>query len=830
MFAVTVRANRRRLGLTQEELAVSAGLSVRSIRKIEAGQVSSPRPATVRLLADAFGLAGIDRERFCQTAAGEPDTPPAQPNVPMQLPADVSAFTGREEQLAYMDALLAGASDQPNAVIVSALSGTAGVGKTALAVHWAHQIRDRFPDGQLFVDLHGHTHGVAPVEPGEALDRILRALGVPGEQIPADVDDRAALYRSRLAGEQVLIMLEDAAAEDQVTPLLPGIPGCLVLVTSRRRLAGLHHAHTVSLDALPLADAVTLFAGTTGGQRLASEPPQLLVEAVQLCDRLPLAICIAAARLRTHPSWPLAHLVRRLRDHHHRLTELAAGHRSVAAALDLSYLQLTSDQQRLYRLLGLHPGMDIDTFAASALAGSTLGHVSRLLDELLDAHLLEEPVPGRHMFHDLVHAHATQTATAVEPEPVRRAALSRLLDYYRHAAAMAMDTAYRYERDLRPKVPYADTPTPDLHDPASALAWLDAELPNLLAAARHATNQSCTEHTWHLSATLERYLRDRGRYHDAENLHHQARTAGHRDGALYALLGLGWIDYLKGRHEQAAEQRRQALHLARTTANPASEVAALTGLGDVHLTLGRHQQAIDHYQQALTIAHSVSTSAGAPSALSGLGAVHLMQGRYRQAVDHYQQALTTAHSVDSRTCELVALTGLGHVYVMLGRYRQAVDHYQQALTTAHSVGNPAGKLAALRGLGWSHLMQGGHQQAADHYRQLLEGAQEIGSHNWQFEAYHGLGRVHHANGNPETALVHHRQALELAADLRQPVDQAQAHDGLAHAYHALGQPEQARRHWQRALTILTSIGADYTEDPKATTSAIRGNLDRLDQP
>ena len=368
---------------------------------------------------------------------------------------------------------------------------------------------DRYPDGQLFIDLHGYTEGVAPVGPGEALDWMLRSLGVAGDRIPTGLDERAALYRSRLAEQRMVIVLDNAATEAQVKPLLPGAPGCVVLVTSRRRLAGLDHTHALSLDILPPVDAIALLRHNTGDSRLAGQPPELVAELVELCGRLPLAIRIAAARLRSHPTWDLDHLVRRLRDQQHRLAELEAGQRSVTAALDLSYQDLDADEQRTYRLLGLHPGSDIEPYAAAALLDTTLHEAGRALEQLMEAHLLQEPVPGRYLFHDLVRAHAAHTANRTETSHDGHAALDRLLDYYRHTAAVAMDAAYPYEREYRPPVPPARTPEPDVSEPATALEWLDSELPNLLAAARDAANMTGQQHLLHLSTILRRHLRTR---------------------------------------------------------------------------------------------------------------------------------------------------------------------------------------------------------------------------------------------------------------------------------------------------------------------------------
>ncbi|GAA5180064.1 BTAD domain-containing putative transcriptional regulator [Rugosimonospora acidiphila] len=532
-----------------------------------------------------------------------PDASPAGPShqVPRQLPAPPQLFTGRAMELADL-----GKIHDASTVVITAIDGMAGVGKTALAVHAAHQMVDRYPDGQLFIDLHGYTDGVAPVEPGEALDQMLRALGMAGDRIPANLDQRAGLYRSRLADQRMVIVLDNAATESQVTPLLPGAPGCVVLVTSRRRLAGLDHTHTLSLDTLPLPDAITLLRQTAGESRLFGQSPDVAAELVELCGRLPLAIRIAAARLRSHPTWTLDHLVQRLRDERHRLVELEAGRRSVTAALDLSYRDLSDDLRRGYRLVGLHPGPDIDAYAAAALLDGTLREGGRVLEQLLEAHLLQEPAPGRYRFHDLTRAHAAHTATRDETEHSRRMALDGLLGYYRHTAAAAMDAAYPYEREHRPRVPPARTPSPTLPHPAAALGWLDSELPNQLATARHAVEHGRPAHLLHVSAILHRHLRTRGRLHAAETL------------------------------------QQQALSTARATGDQAAELDALTGLGHVHRLQGRYDHAIDHYQQALELAPTIGHQTAELDALAGLGQVHLLQCRYEQATDHLERALRLA--------------------------------------------------------------------------------------------------------------------------------------------------------------------------------------------
>jgi DNA-binding SARP family transcriptional activator/tetratricopeptide (TPR) repeat protein len=865
------------------ELATSHPLRERLVGQLMLALCRSGRRADALLayqrlrerLADELGLDPGSQIQQLHTAIlrnapaarGTTPAPPAGVPAngrPRQLPAPPRVFTGRCAELADLDRM-AGAST----VVVTAIEGMAGIGKTALAVRAAHRIAGRFPDGQIFIDLHGYTNGVTPVGPGDVLDRVLRTLGVDGEQIPVDLDERIGLYRSRLADRRMLLVLDNAASEDQVQPLIPGVAGCLLLVTSRRRLAGLDPTHTISLGTLPPPDAATLFTRTVGAQRLAGQPPATVSEIVELCGRLPLAIRIAAAWLTSHPAWQVADLAERLRDHDRRLVELDDGARSVIAALELSYQRLSNDEQRAYRLLGLHPGPDIDLHAAAALAGATIAQAGRLCDQLLYANLLQETAPARYVFHDLVRTHAASTAARDETGPARRAALTRLLDHHRHTAAVAMDTVHPYERDSRPRVPPAGTPTPDLPDPARATGWLDAELPNLLAVAQHAAERGWPEHAWQLSATLHRHLRTRGRYRDAARLHQQVLTTRDPHGELSAMFGLGDIHRLQGRHEQAKDHFERALAIARRSGNRAGELNPLRGLGEIHRRAGQHEQAIAHFQRALAIARDtgnqtgelntlfglgtvhllqgryqqaaghyaqtleIARSTGDPtgelSALGGLGAIHRLQGRYGQAIDHYQQALAIARATGSRVGELNALRGLGTTYRLQGRYGQAADHYRQALTIARVTGHRAGELSALRGLGTIHRLQGRYGQAAECYQQVFEIACEASERNWQFEALHGLGRLYHATGRPEAALSHHRRALAVATGLRQPIDRARAHDGLAHAHHTLGQHQQARRQWLAALAILTGLGADHTDDEETTIAAIRTHLANLDR-
>ena len=788
-----------------------------------------------RLLADELGVEpGIDIQTLHRQILTD-DAPaagsrPSSPSVaiPRQLPADVAAFVGRDHELADLDRV-----PDAKTVVITAIDGMAGIGKTALAVHAAHRLASRFPDGQLFIDLHGYTQGVAPVDPGDALERMLRAVGVSGEQIPRHLDERAALFRSSLAGRAMVIVLDNAASEAQVAPLLPGSPGCLVLVTSRLRLTGLSQSHTLSLDTLSQADAVALFARTVGVERLAGEASALVAEAVDLCGRLPLAIRIAAARLRSRPAWRVVHLIERLREFEQRLAELAAGQGSVGAALDLSYRQLALDEQRAYRRLGLHSGTDIDVYAAAALTGTTPVRARRLLDVLLDAHLLQEPAPGRYRFHDLIRAHAAHAAATTDPEVDRRAAMDGLFDYYGRTATTAMDTLYPFESDRRPRLPPPDTLGPPLSEQREAAAWLDVELANLLATARHAVAHSRPGHVQHLSATLHRHLRTRARYTDANTLHDQALAAaqatGDRAGQVAALAELGDIHRRQGRHKQATADFERALEIARATGNHYGEVDALNGLGWVQRRLGRYEEATSRFEQALEITLATGDHSGQVDALTGLGDSCWARGLHAEACQRFEHALAVARASGNRIGQLDALSTLGHMYLQQGQHARATDNFNQTLAIARVTGHRNAELRAILGLGRIHQLHGRHERAIKSYERVLDLSRENGDRHWQFEAAQSLGRLHESAGQPSQALAAHQQALDLANELGHPDEQARAHDGLARAHRALDQYQRAMRHWQQALDILSDLSIEHTDDESVDAPTIRARLAGLRQ-
>jgi transcriptional regulator with XRE-family HTH domain len=481
-FPDVLRRYRVTARLTQEQLAEKAGLNVRSVSQLERGRVRYPRPETVYRLGRALDLTATELDDFLRLARVDywadrnPDT---ARSAPAQLPSDVLDFTGRVAELAQLDELLADTQ-------LVAVSGTAGVGKTALVLRWAHRAAARFPDGQLYVNLRGYDPE-QPLDAGEALARFLRALGVPASDIPSDPDERAARYRTELTGRRILILADNAATVEQVRPLLPGTVTAALIVTSRDSLPGLvavHGAHRLDVDLLPSDDASTLLRRLIGAR--ADADPTATTLLVDQCARLPLALRVAAEFAAARSDSALADLTAALNDEQRRLDLLDAGgdpRAAVAAVLSWSYRHLAPDAAGLLRLLGLHPGADFDKYAAAALAAASTDDAERWLAVLVRAHLLAPTGAGRYAMHDLLRAYTAGLAAILDDEERRRTALTRLFDYYLATAASAMDSLYPAESWRRPRIPPAGSPVPKLTEPDSARGWLDTELDNLIAVA-----------------------------------------------------------------------------------------------------------------------------------------------------------------------------------------------------------------------------------------------------------------------------------------------------------------------------------------------------------
>jgi tetratricopeptide (TPR) repeat protein len=782
--------------------------------------------------------------------------PPSWEPPPRELLPDVAGFTGRADQLAALDLLLDGAAAAAPAVVISAVSGTAGVGKTALAVHWAHRVARHFPGGQLYVDLRGYDPG-QPVTAVQALQAFLRTLGLQASAMPHEQAELAARYRTMVAGRRMLVLLDNARSVDQVRDLLPGTPSCLVIVTSRDALPALiarHGAVRVNLDLLPPDEAVQLLRRLIG-DRVTAEPTHAAALADR-CARLPLALRIAAEIAISKPTMSLGELVADLSDEPGRLDVLRAGddqHTAVRAVFSWSLSQLSDPAARAFQLLGSHPGRDIDAYAAAALLGTSKSAAAGLLAALARAHLLEEGRPGRFGMHDLLRAYAVEQAAELAPAD-RLAARQRLFDYYLDTAAEATVVVGYPHR--RPSVGAASqAPASVVASAEAARSWLDSERSNLIAVAQAALDGS-RSHTIQLASTLARFLDARGNYLDTLTLHGLAVKAaqadhdrpsearvlnlmgtahrrlgrysealacheqalliqqeiGDRDGVGDSLHGLGTVCWRQGRYREAHDHLARALAVYRELGDRGGEGTALYGLGIVCRRLGRYQDALAYYQRALTINREVGSRASEGGALGNLGVVYLRLGRLREALDRHEQSLSIHRELGDRTGIGVALTNLGATYLRLGRADDALGYHRQALEIYREVGYRAGQADAMQGIGIVLGQQGHLAEALDHLLRAITISQELGEADLETAALNDLGTVLRSAGRPEEAADRYQSALALAQETGDRYEQARAHDGLGHIHHETGRPDHARQDWQRALAIYIDLGVPETAE------------------
>jgi DNA-binding SARP family transcriptional activator len=813
-------------GLTAEHPSRERLIAARMLALYRAGRQRDALTVygqAAEVLLEQFGLDSGAELRELRTAilrqddeltAGRPLISAAGPSWPRpsQLPADVPSFAGRAAELATLSAAVPGQSGRPMMV---AITGMPGAGKTALAVHAGHRLAAQYPDGQLFIDLHGFTEGVEPVDPSAALDRMLRSLGVAAERIPEAPEDRAALYRSQLVGRRMLIVLDNAASEGQVAPLLPAAPGCLVVLTSRRSLVGLDDVTPLALDVLSAGEAARLFGALIADPDVLIEEPGAVEEVVELCGRLPLAVRLAASRLRHRGSWSVSYLAERLNDARDRLAELHAGERSVEAAIGLSCQGLTCQQREIFRVLGLIPCPDIAALAAAAAAGMAPDSAAEVLEQLLDAHLLEQSAPGRYHFHDLVRLYAAREAKDVLSAAEQRDVLDRVAGYYLSAASAAMHVLAPHQLPgPRPQCPPGMT-LPPLASDAQAWAWMDGERANLLAIALggpgplapagppNSREQQPPAVTRALSETLFPYLELRAHFSDALRLYESAardaRSRGDQTDEASALLRLGTFHQRAGDGRQARDCLGRALAIRQELGDTAAEGRVLTILGRVCLAGGRHDEAFTHLTRAIAVYRASGDRPGEERALRVTSNLLWERGQHQEAIAAALQAVALSRAAGFPTAEANALLSLGIYSSRLGRHQQAHDYFERAAQLLAQVGDLAGRSHALAGLGIVRAALGRGEQARADLRAALTLAHDIGDRNAEFEALHGLGEVLRLAGDLDGALSHDQAAMELVSDLGQPREQLRGLDAVARTLHALGRTAQAREYWERAL-------------------------------
>jgi tetratricopeptide (TPR) repeat protein/DNA-binding XRE family transcriptional regulator len=805
-FGGWVRRQRVAAGLSQEDLAERSGLSVRAISDLERGRTTRPYPRTRRLLATALESGHEDK-----------------PFVPCQLPAGVSHFTGRTAELDALTGMLGDVSGA-DTVVISALAGTAGVGKTAVAVHWAHQVAERFPDGQLYVNLRGYDP-VQPVAAADALAGFLRALGVPGQEIPEELEDRARLYRSRLVGRRVLVLLDNARDGEHVRPLLPGDPSCFALLTSRDALAGLvaaDGARRLDLDVLPLKDAVTLLRSLIGAR--VDDDPDAAVGLAGLCARLPLALRIAAELAAARPAGTLKDLIAELELS--RLDGLDGGEdrADVRAVFSWSVRQLPDYVAGVFALLGLHPGADLDVHAAAALTGTSTAQARKTLDRLHRASLVQRVGAGRYGMHDLLRAFAREQAGVRDTGGLCQRALTWLFDYHLCAAATAMDIVFPADSHQRPRIGPTAMALPEMVAEAQARAWLDAERANLVAVVVYCAGHGWPEHTASLAATLYRYLMQGSHLPEAQTIYgyalHAARWSGDLAAEANALNGLGGIAMMRGHLQDAVGHYRTALERYRRCANRTGEARVLGNLGHIEHQLHNQRFAASYYRQSIAAFEDAADRLGAARALADLANTEIELESYDEAGGHLRLALPVLRDAKDQAREAEALTQMGELSLRRGQLTEAADFFEHSLAICLRLDHPAGVANGLRYLGEVSLRCGECQQAISYLRRALALYRQTGYQYGETLALRTLAGALNRAGRPAAAHAELTTALQLAADTGNSYQQASIHRDLAEGLQKAGQDQQARHHWQQALTLYIQLG-----DPDA--DEVRAELSRL---
>jgi tetratricopeptide (TPR) repeat protein len=655
-------------------------------------------------------------------------TQPSALAIPHELPADTPNFTGREAELDRLVATLA--RDRGTSPALVAIHGIGGVGKSALAIHAAHQLASRFSDGQVYVNLQGGEPGLRPLSPGELVARLLRGLGVDGRDIPVNVEEATARFRSLVAGRSILLVLDNAVSAAQVRPLLPASPSCAAIVTSRRVLTTLDGASRIHLDVLPMGQAISLLGKLCGADRLAADE-SATKDLARQCDYLPLALRIAGARLAARPSWPVRALTERLADERTALDELETADLAMRSCFQVGYQALNGSPDtrertaaRLFRLLGLHRGPDVGVWTVAALLNTSPAAAESALEQLVDAQLLETPARHRYRMHGLLLLFAREQAERDERQGERQAALGRMLACY-------LATAHRAQRLLQPTAVggsgwSVDAPAPPLSSRAEAFAWFEEERVNLLAAARQAAHGSPPEwnFTTRLAEVMFWFLQVRSYWQDAEEINQVAlrvaRLRGDRHAEALALNDLGYAYGALGRLDEAANCLDQSSRIFRILKDPLWEHTALGALGAVFREQGRLEQAVDCLQRRLKYFHDFSPT-GESAALNNLGLAYAGQGRFDAASDCLEQSLALCHKTQNLFGAAMANSNLGEVHYRAGRLYTAVEFYEESLHIHQEIGGRCREAETLWRLGWvrDSLGQQAQAQACRHAAEAI---------------------------------------------------------------------------------------------------------------
>ncbi|MFA1548265.1 AfsR/SARP family transcriptional regulator [Actinomadura chokoriensis] len=745
-----------------------------------------------------------------QILQGDPDllrVPGTQLSVdrrPHTLPHHARVFVGRDEEMRQLMDTVPGITGPPagSAMTVIAIDGMAGVGKSALAVHLAHRLAEHYPDGTMYLELHAHDARQKPVDPADALDTLLRMIGVPVTRMPRALEERAALWRSELAGSRAILVLDDAAGHDQVRPLLPASAGCLVIVTSRRRLTGLHDAWPLSLETLPVRDAMVLFTGIAGPGR--AEAGADVAAVVERCGRLPLAVSMAASRLRHRRAWDTRDLLARLAPDDRRLDELRDEDREITTVFEVSYRGLPPRLRDAFRAFGLHPGPDLTAEAAAAALTCPVREAERILEDLLDRHLITEPVRGRYRFHDLVQDYARRLARETDTDEDRRRTIHRILDFYLAAANHANHLLSQH----RPDAPGPDMQDlPPLTNEVDATAWFAAEHACLLNAAAESGRIGSATHVARFSGVLAAHLESRGHWDAAARLHTEAVEAlqglDDRPGTARALADLSHIRFRVGDYDTAMENAEKALAIHRSTGDRRGEAHILGRISLIHWQQSRFPEALVRCREALEIHRSLGDRRGEAENLDRTAIILEFTGDYRQAERLRLEALAILTEIDVPHLRTMALNNMGDLMIRMGDVDRAAGYYAQTAGAAEL--SRQHEAIVLINAAHVHRRTRDHETALANYRAALAIAMELGDRRTQVDTLIGIGATFHNIGRYGEALIHHERALAISRSIKVRYEETAALRHLGEALTASGRYPAAVEHLRQAYALATEI-------------------------
>ena len=778
-----------------------------------------------RRMIEEFGLEPgpalqrLERDILLTSPALDPESPPAidegeprpAPSGPYQLPPDIEDFTGREVAVAQVQELLE--REQATAIVISAIAGKAGVGKTALAVRVAHRLRPRFADGQLYVNLRGAEDQA--LDPADVLAGFLRALGVEGAVIPEELEERVCLYRSRLADRRVLVVVDNAASEAQVRPLLPGSRGCAVLVTSRARLGGLEAAHSLTLDVLDPDQAVELLARLAGPERVAAES-EAARQIVRLCGWLPLAVRIAGARVAGRSHWRLALLAERLADEHRRLDELVVGDLEDRASVALSYRGRGEQERRLFRVLGLLVAPHFPAWVAATLLDIGLAEAEGLLECLVDAQLVEaagQDQAGqlRYRLHDLLRVYARERLRLEEPTAAQRAALERMLQAYlalaEQADALLEPSGINHYGGDPARGP-RDHPAAAIveHDP---LGWLEAEHASLVAAVDQGCDGGIVELGWRLATALVSFFGSRAHWDDWQHTHTIAlaavRRTGDREARGRVLGSVADLHMARNRFDEASRCLEQSLAAFRETGNRRGELQSLTGLGGIDRRQGRFGDAVTRLEQSLSGFREIGWRGGEAEVLFELGEAYREQGRAEAAVICLEESLRLMRALGDRLCEAPILRSLALTHCSQARFGEAIACLEQSLALTRASGDQHGQAYVLQSLGDVHRTQGRLEDAESCLEPSLALARATGDRTAEAYAMYSLGEVRREQSRLEEAAGCLEWSLAVFRERGLRQWEARTLKSLGMLRVAQGEQAAATTTWQSALAILREL-------------------------